>query len=63
MHQTARGADVVVVGSPDIAAVAAALVAALRPFGLPQAEIDVRIVDRIARHASTGKLRRFVALG
>jgi len=62
VHQTARGADVLVVGSPDTAAVAAALVAALRPFGLPQAEIGVHIVDRIARHASTGKLKRFVAL-
>ena len=63
VHQTARGAEVLVVGSPDVSAVAAALVAALRPFGLPQAEIGVRVVGQIPRHASTGKLKRFVALG
>lgn len=62
VHQTAGGADVLVVGSPDAAAVAAALVAALRPFGLEGAQIDVRVVDRIPRHASTGKLKRFVPL-
>jgi hypothetical protein len=53
---------VLVVGSPDTSAVAAAIAAALRPFGLPQAEIGVRIVGQIPRHASTGKLKRFVAL-
>ena len=62
VHQTARGADVLVVGSPDTSVVAAALVAALRPFGLPHAEIGVRIVDQIPRHAATGKLKRFVPL-
>jgi phenylacetate-coenzyme A ligase PaaK-like adenylate-forming protein len=62
VQQTTRGADVLVVGSPDTTAVAAALAAALRPFGLLQAEIGVRVVDRIPRHASTGKLKRFVAL-
>jgi len=63
VHQTARGAEVLVVGSPDVSAVAAALAAALRPFGLAQAEIGVRVVDQIPRHASTGKLKRFVELG
>jgi len=63
VHQTAHGAEVLVVGSPDPSAVAVALAAALRPFGLPQAEIGVRIVDQIPRHASTGKLKRFVELG
>jgi phenylacetate-coenzyme A ligase PaaK-like adenylate-forming protein len=63
VHQTPHGADVLVVGSPDTAAVATALVASLRPYGLPDAEITVRTVDRIARHATTGKLTRFVALG
>ena len=61
VHQTAHGAEVLVVGSPDTAAVAAALRESLRPYGLPDAEIDVRIVGRIPRHATTGKLTRFVA--
>lgn len=63
VHQTAHGAEVLVVGSPDTAAVAAALVESLRPYGLPDAEIEVRIVERIPRHATTGKLTRFVASG
>ncbi|MFC5949265.1 phenylacetate--CoA ligase family protein [Pseudonocardia lutea] len=62
VHQTADGADVLVVGSPDVPAVGAALVDALRPYGLPDATITVRAVDRIPRHASTGKLSRFVPL-
>ena len=44
-------------------AVAAALAPSLRPYGLPDAEIGVGVVDQIPRHASTGKLTRFVALG
>ena len=62
VRQTAAGADVLVVGSPDVAAVAAALVAALRPYGLADAAIDVSVVEQIPRHAATGKLKRFVAL-
>ncbi|MCE3555947.1 phenylacetate--CoA ligase family protein [Pseudonocardia sp. RS11V-5] len=62
VHQTAGGADVLLVGSPDVAAVTAALVDALRPFGLPDAAITVRVVDRIPRHEATGKLSRFVPL-
>jgi phenylacetate-coenzyme A ligase PaaK-like adenylate-forming protein len=62
VHQTPRGAEVLVVGSPDTAAVAAALAESLRPYGLPDAEIDVRTVEQIPRHATTGKLTRFVAL-
>jgi phenylacetate-CoA ligase len=62
VHQTAPGADVLVVGSPDVPAVTAALVAALLPYGMPDAEITVRVVDRIPRNAATGKLSRFVPL-
>jgi phenylacetate-CoA ligase len=62
VHQTTAGADVLVVGSPDVSAVAAALVASLRPYGLSNPEIKVRIVEQIPRHASTGKLKRFIAL-
>ena len=63
VRQTTDGADVLVVGSPDAAAVAAALVSALRPYGLSNPEIHVSVVEEIPRHASTGKLKRFIALG
>ena len=62
VRQTAGGAEVLVVGSPDVPAVAAALVSSLRRFGLADADITISTVERIARHASTGKLKRFVAL-
>jgi phenylacetate-CoA ligase len=62
VRQTASGADVLVVGSPDVSAVAAALVSSLRPFGLPNAQISVNVVEQIPRHAATGKLKRFIAL-
>jgi phenylacetate-coenzyme A ligase PaaK-like adenylate-forming protein len=62
VRQTAGGADVLVVGAPDVSAVAAALVSSLEPYGLAHAGIDVRVVDRIPRHAATGKLTRFIAL-
>ncbi|HKN43233.1 MAG TPA: hypothetical protein VJW23_04870, partial [Propionibacteriaceae bacterium] len=63
VHQTASGADVLVVGSPDITAVAAALASSLRPYGLTNPEIGVSVVEQIPRHAATGKLKRFIALG
>jgi hypothetical protein len=62
VRQTEDGADVLVVGSPEVSAVAAALVSAVRPFGLTHAEISVSVVERIPRRASTGKLRRFIPL-
>ena len=62
VRQTAGGAEVQVVGNSDPAALATSLVAALRPYGLPHADIIVTPVARIARHASSGKLKRFVAL-
>ena len=63
VRQTAAGADVLIVGSADPAVLAASLVAALRPYGLANADISVKQVSRIERHASTGKLKRFIALG
>jgi len=62
VHQTAAGADVLVVGSPDVSAVAAALASSLRPYGLLNPEIKVGVVEQIPRHATTGKLKRFIAL-
>ncbi len=62
VQQTSTGADVLVVGLPDVAAVAEALTAALRRQGLPDPRIRVKPVGRIERHGASGKLRRFVAL-
>jgi phenylacetate-coenzyme A ligase PaaK-like adenylate-forming protein len=62
VHQTAGGADVLVVGSPDVSTVVAGLVSSLRPYGLSNPAINVSVVDQIPRHASTGKLKRFIAL-
>jgi phenylacetate-CoA ligase len=59
--QTVTGADILTVGSPDVAALTTALVAALRRYGLPEPTIEIRVVDRIPRHQATGKLKRFIA--
>jgi phenylacetate-coenzyme A ligase PaaK-like adenylate-forming protein len=61
VQQTADGADVLVVGSPDASAVAFALVSSLRRFGLSNPDINVVVVTEIPRHAATGKLKRFIA--
>jgi hypothetical protein len=63
VHQTLRGADVLIVGAPDGDALAPALAAALRRHGLTDPEVDIRVVGRLQRHESTGKLKRFVPLG
>jgi phenylacetate-CoA ligase len=62
VRQTPDGAEVVIVGAPDPAAVAAALQRDLRRRGLADPAIRVTIAGRIERHAATGKLRRFVAM-
>jgi phenylacetate-coenzyme A ligase PaaK-like adenylate-forming protein len=62
VRQTAGGANVLVVGSPDVRAVAAALISSLRPYGLTNPEVGVGVVEQIPRNASTGKLKRFIAL-
>lgn len=60
--QTARGAEVLVVGDPDVDTVRGAITAAIRHQGLADPQIAVRRVDRIPRSEATGKLKRFVAL-
>jgi phenylacetate-CoA ligase len=60
--QTVTGADILIVGTPDVETLATALVAALRRYGLPEPTVQIRVVDRIPRHAATGKLKRFIAL-
>jgi hypothetical protein len=61
VRQTAAGADVGLVGSPDVSAVAAALAVSLARYGLSNPELSISIVEEIPRHASTGKLKRFIA--
>jgi phenylacetate-CoA ligase len=63
VHQTTRGADVLTVGHPDPEALASALTAALSRHGLADPMVAVRVVERLQRHESTGKLKRFVPLG
>ncbi len=62
VRQTPTGAEVDIVGSPDLPAVTAALVESLRRYDVADAEIKVAAVGQIERHAATGKLKRFVAL-
>ena len=60
--QTVSGAEVLVVGDPDVEGLRHALITALRRHSLADAAIVIRAVDRIPRHHSSGKLRRFVPL-
>lgn len=60
--QTGDGAEILVVGAPDVDAVRAALEDGVVRYGLQRPEISVRVVDRLERHRGSGKLKRFVAL-
>jgi phenylacetate-CoA ligase len=62
VRQTRDGAEIVVVGTPDMAGVAAALEEALRRHGLAAPTVSVSTTATIERHPTTGKLSRFVAL-
>ena len=61
VRQTRDGAEIFVVGNPDVTAVTAALEEALRRNGLvaPTVNVSAAVIER---HPTTGKLRRFVAL-
>lgn len=60
--QTPTGADILVVGAPDTETLTAAMVAALRRYGLAQPVIRIRLTDSLNRHQASGKLRRFIPL-
>jgi phenylacetate-coenzyme A ligase PaaK-like adenylate-forming protein len=60
--QTTTGADIFIVGAPDLGALTTALTAALREYGLPEPAIQIRAVDSLQRHQASGKLRRFIPL-
>jgi phenylacetate-CoA ligase len=60
--QTARGADILTVGRPDIDNLATSVAAALQRCGLENPSVKIRPVDRIPRNRASGKLKRFIAL-
>lgn len=60
--QTSTGAKVLTVGRPDVDQLTASLVEALRARGLPSPDVQISVVDRLLRHQTSGKLRRFVPL-
>ena len=62
VRQTPDGAEIAVVGTPDVTVVATALEDALRRQGLAAPTVSVTTAAAIERHPTTGKLRRFVAL-
>jgi phenylacetate-CoA ligase len=62
VRQTRDGAEIVVIGTPELTVAAAALEDALRRHGLAAPRVTVTTAATIARHPTTGKLRRFVAL-
>jgi hypothetical protein len=64
VRQTAGGIDVDAVAAAPIDPddLSDQLEAALAAAGLDRPTVAVRIVDRLERHADSGKLRRFVPL-
>jgi phenylacetate-CoA ligase len=60
--QTAEGADILVVGTPNVDALTLSVIAELRRCRLPDPTVEIRVVDSLQRHQTSGKLRRFVPL-
>ncbi|HME04485.1 MAG TPA: hypothetical protein VKG38_15805 [Solirubrobacteraceae bacterium] len=60
--QTEAGADILVVGAPDVDALTAAVIAALRRHRLPDPNVEIRVVGSLQRQQTSGKLRRFIPL-
>ncbi len=62
--QTVDGAKIAVVatGPIDVAALRREIVAELAKSGLPNAQIEIDLVDSLERHKETGKLKRFIPL-
>lgn len=60
--QTADGADILVVGSPDTIGLTSDLVGALTNHGLERPMVRIHTIDQLSRHQVSGKLRRFIPL-
>lgn len=63
VRQTERGASIVVQAAkaPDLTPVREQISLALARLGLPDPQVTISGVERLDRHAGTGKLKRFVA--
>lgn len=62
VRQTVGGAEILVVGDPEVDQLTAAMVEALRERGMSDPDVQVRVVEGLTRHQTSGKLRRFVPL-
>jgi phenylacetate-CoA ligase len=62
VKQTAAGAEILAVGAPDVDALGSSVITALRRHGLRDPKVSIRVVERLARHDMSGKLRRFIPL-
>jgi phenylacetate-coenzyme A ligase PaaK-like adenylate-forming protein len=64
IRQTGFGIDALLRANGDIdcSALAAELTAGLRRVGLPDPRVEIAVVDRLERHAQSGKLKRFIPL-
>jgi phenylacetate-CoA ligase len=62
--QTSDGAKIAVVatGPIDVAALRQELVDGLAKSALPNAQIELDLVDSLERHKETGKLKRFIPM-
>lgn len=60
VKQTVGGAEILVVGTPEVHRLTSSIVDALREHGLAAPEVRIRLVERLTRHQTSGKLRRFV---
>lgn len=60
--QTARGADILVIGDPDTVGLTSALIGVLSGYGLADPQVRVHAVEQLPRHQTSGKLRRFIPL-
>ncbi|MFC9557431.1 phenylacetate--CoA ligase family protein [Rhodococcus sp. NPDC056960] len=62
VRQTAAGADILAVGAPDVDRLTQSVIAAVGRHGLSDPKIVIRVVDRLERLQTTGKLPRFIPL-
>jgi phenylacetate-CoA ligase len=62
VKQTVDGAEILAVGTPDVDRLTLSVSTALRRHGLTDPKVEIRLVERLQRHQTSGKLRRFIAL-
>ncbi len=62
VRQTVGGAEILAVGNPDVDQLTSAMADALRERGMPEPQVQIQLVERLARQQTSGKLRRFIPL-